>query len=245
MSGHQLTVAIFFWGSAVVIGLDALKANQWRQRALWALTALFLLAGFLVKPLWTRFPDLSAALVSLVGSPLAWFGLALIAYLAVRSPATTSARREVGEPLASEKRAPLRAVEKDRCAAALLELHDFIGGNLRRFHRDFYQSSEGAEAIERLLSFRGRQAEISREARELSDRNKAYLDLMGLPIENLVAHVMNLANSIRAVEEARDWPWEAQREKVQTALRSSNECMMEGDRIQREIPVKRKEYIDG
>jgi hypothetical protein len=83
MSPEQITVAVFFWGSAVVIALDALKQGGLRQRVLWALSAAFVLAGLLVKPLWAVFPDLAGALSNLAFSPTTWFFLAAIAYLTV------------------------------------------------------------------------------------------------------------------------------------------------------------------
>lgn len=85
MSSEQLTVAAVFWGSAVVIGLDAIKHNGPRAKALWSTSVAFVLAGFLVKPLWNTFPDVSRFLLGIAAWPPTWFILAVGAYLTIRS----------------------------------------------------------------------------------------------------------------------------------------------------------------
>lgn len=181
MSGSQLTVAIFFWGSAVVIGLDAMKADGLRAKVLWALTAAFGVAGFLVRPLWELFPDVSAALVELVRSPVAWFGLSALAYLVLRSPpppadgprttaddlrqfvrdelvrnsvATTGAEVEPAPPPPSKPKLKLSTAEQERLTDRMIKLDDYLTGDLSLELQPFIDLLDWSE----LLRFSGARA---------------------------------------------------------------------------------------
>lgn len=120
MSGVQLSVALFFWGSAVVIFLDALKAEaRWRRLLLGALTLTFIVSGFLVKPLWNTFPDVSAALGAIAVSPISWFVLAVVAYLGLR--------RERGQAAPSEAQRTDRQRQRDAINENMAECMKSLG----------------------------------------------------------------------------------------------------------------------
>jgi hypothetical protein len=84
VSGQQLTVAVLFWGSAVVIGLDALKHTGRRAKWLWLAVVGFVIVGFLVRPLWGVFPDVAGFLLRISTFAPTWFFLVGIAYLVLR-----------------------------------------------------------------------------------------------------------------------------------------------------------------
>lgn len=85
IASQQITVAAVFWGAAVVIGLDAIKQTGTKALLLWLLTGLFVLLGFLVRPLWNVFPDVSSFLAEGATSPVTWIILLALGYLVVRS----------------------------------------------------------------------------------------------------------------------------------------------------------------
>lgn len=140
MTGEQLTVSLFFWGSAVVIGLDALKSDSWRRVALWLLTCSFVAGGFLVKPLWETFPDVSTWLTGLVYSPVAWFGLAVVAYLGLRAPLRIEGENSIPPQQPSESTVTaaeppkgLSGAERERQSEARIKLEAFLKDDVLAF----------------------------------------------------------------------------------------------------------------
>ncbi|MFL6760868.1 hypothetical protein [Sphingomonas sp.] len=102
MTSQQLTVAGLFWAAALVALLDCIKAEGWRRVAFGVLAVVFALAGFLVKPLWNSFPDVSTGLTTVATHPVSWFVLTAVAYLGLRRSALPQVQKTSAMPQIEE-----------------------------------------------------------------------------------------------------------------------------------------------
>lgn len=75
MEDHSTEIMLFFFGSALLSGLEAMKTEKWRSYALWGLTALFLLCGVFWTSVQKLSPPATAFVTAIATSPEFWFVL--------------------------------------------------------------------------------------------------------------------------------------------------------------------------
>jgi hypothetical protein len=73
MADHTVEIVLFFFGSSLLCGLDAMKHKQWRAYALWGLAGAFALSGASWQFTKQLSPAVTAFVTAIAVNPIAWF----------------------------------------------------------------------------------------------------------------------------------------------------------------------------
>jgi len=267
MTAPQLTVAALFWAAALIASIDAIKADDWRRPALGIIAALLAVAGFLVKPLWNVFPDVSAGLVNLTRSPFTWFAVLVVGYMVLRTPLKRGVKAKLpyhnpkvaDEPPAQEiempfivekgpkKPKPLDEIERGPALRAIIEIRKFLVEDVAPFHKRLAEarnSKDWSDLLPRVLKFRNESRTRASTASILQATHKLSLKRMGGPdLTALAKELDELTKKLIRVNEGIDWPRLALLERV----RPMHSCNLEVGRmvadLVNEIDAKHAEYF--
>jgi hypothetical protein len=158
------------------------------------------------------------------------------------APVNGAAAQEIAAPVR------LTGPEKERCSVALAEINDFIGGPFTLFHTDIISAwaTQGADArFAAMAAMKGRHTKVQEQAKHLSLALSYYLELMRLDFRSLVSEIAALAPLFDKVVQAKGWNEEAQRERAHAVVQTAGNLLHKVYALQREIPERRKEFIDG
>ncbi|MGD0866088.1 MAG: hypothetical protein ABSA49_11090 [Rhizomicrobium sp.] len=93
MQDHSTEIILFLFGSALLLGLEAIKTEKWRSYVLWVLAASFFACGALWSFIQRLSPPVTGFVTSIATSPESWFVLFVLTVIWIvvssRSKATT------------------------------------------------------------------------------------------------------------------------------------------------------------
>lgn len=78
MEDHSLEIQLFFFGSAVLTALEAMKERHWRAYALWGVTALGVICGTGWGTIKEWSPPVTAFITQIATNPESWFILIVL-----------------------------------------------------------------------------------------------------------------------------------------------------------------------
>ncbi len=150
----------------------------------------------------------------------------------------------------TERKSRLTIIERERCAEALRDLHDFIVGEVM----PLYEKIKPAGTVSRptqnyawlfdsLEQFKFERVRIYRQIEILVRQHQLYLELLEMNLSELVEGIGNLGPALGKLATAGDWPHAAVQELALALARANSEMNNAAGKTMNMIRVKREENL--
>lgn len=140
----------------------------------------------------------------------------------------------------------LTEVDRERCARAFQELHDFVNEDLKRLYLGISPGANKANSLTpSWASPEDALAEQSRMHIELSNllqRHWHYFDMVNLDVGPTLRSLERLTGLLNAVAQAKDWPPEAKVDRLSAVADTVGEMWSNAMALMHSMRAKREEY---
>lgn len=259
-------------GSAVAIFVLAVTLAGWRHRVflatLFAASAVLVVLAATWNSVRINVPNFAAPVDAAAASRFLWLGIPLLCLAAVVH-AQWRMRRHTRQPVSITRPAPtappdqllpvaadrvpkpnkpLNETERGPCLAALIDLHNFLTGDVATFHNDLAEARNSpklAGLLTNILQFQSRAEKLRRKSAGLANSHALSLDRMrDMDLAPLTVAFRGIATKVAGVYQGREWPRDALMERVRPLNEANHEMRKLVEQLTETVRAKRKEYFD-